>query len=360
MTDNVSAYRGFLLGLAVGDALGFTVDDMDWATIADTYGPCGLMGFDLANGNADVTSYTQTAAYVANGLLIGVTRSRAEGYSRFVTLALKEWAQTQFFYRDPDKTACWITKIPALRRHLCRDSRMLDAIRAGQFGTPEEPANRNSGAGALTGAALTGLFYKEDRMSPLQVGQLASQIVALTHGDRQTILAGAVAAYITAGLLMEPWVPMKEQFSHAIDVAAHQFSDSYPEETAALAELLNKAISLAEEELPSREAMEQLKCITAAECLAGALYACLSAPEDMDAALVTAVNHSGRSAVTGALTGAFLGTFLGVEAVPEFYLESLEPRQALNQLADDLAQGSPTAGLFDDAWDHKYTQGLPL
>ena len=32
----------------------------------------------------------------------------------------------------------------------------------------------------------------------------------------------------------------------------------------------------------------------------------------------------------------------------------------LEQLARDLALGSPTAGLFDDDWDHKYTQGLPV
>lgn len=361
MSENLSAYRGCLLGLAVGDALGFTVDDMDWETIETTYGPYGLMGYDLANGNAEVTSYTQTAAFVANGLLVGVTRSRVEGYDRFVSMALREWGQSQHFYRDPEKTLCWVSKVPALRHHLCRDSRMLDATRAKEPGTLDAPINRNDAPGCLSGAVLAGLFFEPKRMTPPQVGELAARIVAQTHGDPTTILAGVVTAYVTAGLLTEPWVPMKDHFSHAIDAMAAQYSQRYPAETVALAELLNRAISLAEDErIAFREEMDALECVTAAECLAGAMYACMAYPEDLDSALIVAVNHSGRSAATGTLTGAFLGTCLGVEAIPEFYLENLDSRKALTQLADDLALGSPTAGLFDDAWDHKYTQGLPL
>ena len=110
----------------------------------------------------------------------------------------------------------------------------------------------------------------------------------------------------------------------------------------------------------AQSCIEQMRCDTAAECLAGALYAALSSPEDFDGAMILSVNHSGRSAAVGALTGAILGAKLGAEALPDFYLESLEAADILEQLARDLALGSPTAGLFDDDWDHKYTQGLPV
>ena len=60
------------------------------------------------------------------------------------------------------------------------------------------------------------------------------------------------------------------------------------------------------------------------------------------------------------ITIAILGAKLGEEALPDFYLESLEPIKALRELAEDLAVGSPAKGLFDDSWDHKYTHGLPL
>ena len=108
------------------------------------------------------------------------------------------------------------------------------------------------------------------------------------------------------------------------------------------------------------EAMEQLRCETAPEVLAGALYACITCHGDFDAAMITAVNHSGRSAAVGAVTGAILGARLGEGALPEFYLECLEPTQYLQELADDLVHGCPMdfgSNLFDDDWDRKYLHG---
>ena len=42
---------------------------------------------------------------------------------------------------------------------------------------------------------------------------------------------------------------------------------------------------------------------------------------------------------------------------------NLEAAELLRELADDMLQGCPMerfGGLFDDDWDHKYVQGLPL
>ena len=126
-------------------------------------------------------------------------------------------------------------------------------------------------------------------------------------------------------------------------------------------ELLQLAVTLASsEETGQMEAMELLRCRTAPEVLAGALYACITCHGDFDAAMITAVNHSGRSAAVGAVTGAALGIKMGEGALPEFYLESLEPAKLLRELADDLAQGNPAdrvSTLFDDDWDRKYLHG---
>ena len=54
-----NAYRGCLLGLAVGDAMGYTVDSRSLAEIREDYGPNGLLGYDLVNGYAEISSYTQ-------------------------------------------------------------------------------------------------------------------------------------------------------------------------------------------------------------------------------------------------------------------------------------------------------------
>ena len=79
MDNRESAYRGCLLGLAVGDAMGYAVDGLSWDSIFRDYGPEGIRGYDLVNGYADVTSNTQIAAYGANGLMVGLTRGQMLG-----------------------------------------------------------------------------------------------------------------------------------------------------------------------------------------------------------------------------------------------------------------------------------------
>ena len=48
-----------------------------------------------------------------------------------------------------------------------------------------------------------------------------------------------------------------------------------------------------------------------------------------------------------------------VSYYPDFYLESLEPMDALRELADDIACGRQITRIFDDSWDHKYVHGQP-
>ena len=79
MAKKRSSYRGCLLGLAVGDAMGYTVNSHSLAEIQEDYGPNGLQGYDPVNGYAEVTSCTQLAAFTANGLLYGLTIGRSKG-----------------------------------------------------------------------------------------------------------------------------------------------------------------------------------------------------------------------------------------------------------------------------------------
>ena len=132
MAQRESACVGCLLGMAVGDAMGYTVDSKSWKEICEDYGPNGLLGYDLANGAAEVSSYTQIGAYAANGLLLGITRGKTDQYLRFLQQAMKEWCRRQDLPRDPEEYSCWVSHISALRRRHCRDSWMLDALRASE------------------------------------------------------------------------------------------------------------------------------------------------------------------------------------------------------------------------------------
>ena len=359
MADKLSGCQGCLLGLAVGDAMGCAVDRKTLEEIYADYGPNGLLGYDLANGCADVSSYTQIAAFVGNGLLLGVSRGKTDPIP-YIDLSLREWARNQQFHRDPEKSYCWVAKPKSLRLHNNRDARMLDALRAENLGTPDAPINRHTGSGALPGAIAVGLFYDPRRMTPEQLSSLAVRTVALTHGSPETFLAGAVLARCIADRLQSPEKPLQDVFRDGLAAVQAQYSQSYTLSMDLLTARLQQAMALAQDpEADPRIGMERLDCMSAPACLAGAMYACLTCHGDFDTALITAVNHSGLSAAVGALTGAIMGAGLGAEALPEFYLESLAPVQALSELAADLAQGSLTSGLFDDDWDHKYMQGLP-
>ncbi len=360
MGKNTSAYIGCFLGLAVGDAMGYTVDDKAWEEICDNYGPNGLLGYDLQDDFAQVTSYTQMAAFTANGLLLGVTRGRRSEYLKFITLALREWYKRQHFPRSPDKSWFWVAQKPELRRRHCRDAWMMDALRFETPGTMDKPVNNSDSPGAMLSAAAVALFYDPRRMEPEQVGELTAKVLAMTHGNPDAFLSGVVLAYALTGILQEPDRPLEEQFLTAAQVMAGQFGERFAQ-AQTIAELVKSAVRQAREDTGEhRQHMEDYQCRTAPECLAGAVYASLTFPEDFDSAMILAVNHSGRSAAVGAITGAVLGAKLGQEALPEFYLESLEPIESLRQLAQDLAVGSPATGLFDDDWDQKYTHGIPL
>ena len=359
MEHRASACHGCLLGLAAGDALGYTIDPKTWEYIRHTYGPNGLWGYDLANSGATISSYTQIAAYVANGLLIGITRGKQKQFAKYISMALKDWKRRQNLPGDPAQDSCWVSAVKEMRTRHCRDIRMLDALRADPLGTPEKPNNKADTPGSLIAAAIVGLAYDPKYLNPQDVAIIGAQAVALTHGDPKTFLSGAVLALLVAALLQEPTTCLQEHFLCAVDAMEQMFSNRWPE-AGELATLLRAAVSDIDPYAEHQQKLEQLHCYSAAECLAGAIYTCLVCEDDFDRAMILSVNHSGRSAAVGALTGAILGAQLGVEAIPAFYLESLDVIPVLKTLATDLAQGSPTAGLFDDDWDTKYTQGKPV
>ena len=359
MGGSASAYRGCLLGLAVGDAMGYTINDKTWAEICEDYGPNGLLGYDLVNGCAEITSYTQIAAYICNGLLVGITRGRTDFAQEYIRLGFREWTRSQLFHRDPEKSVCWVSQKSNMRRGHCRDIRMLDNLRQDIFGTLTQKTKPSVTPSTLTAAVAVGMFYDNRWLTPEGVGALGAETVAMTHGSPEAFLSGALLAYMIAGILQDKDASLGEQFHYALSAVVKQYYNTYPV-VAEIADDVRRAMAMAKEGVDGREGMEMLKCQTAPECIAGAVFACLTSPEDFDTAIITAVNHSGQSAAVGAITGALLGAKLGEETLPEFYLESLEQRETLARLAEDMAKGSIIRGLFDDDWDQKYNHGRPI
>ncbi len=360
MREKRKIFRGALLGLTVGDAMGNTVDRKNLTDICADYGPNGLLGYDLANGYAEVSSYTQLAAYAANGLIMALARAQAYGRSaspiHYVSIALREWARTQQ-YSPMAKNDCWLSTVPELKRRRCMDTRMLDALTRENLGTLQAPVYRNDQPSALTEVIPVALLSCLMNTDQDEIDRLGAEIVALTHGHTETILSAAILTHALSVLLEEPDIGVKALVESAMDAVSLQFGPEFGD-MGHIWELLQKAQTLAESNsIAPMEAMERLRCRTAAEVLSGVLYTCITCQDDFDTAMITAVNHSGRSAAVGAITGAVLGIRFGEDILPDFYLESLEPVALLQQLADDLARsGAPDQmnRLFDDDWDRRY------
>lgn len=366
MIVDIARYRGCLLGMAAGDALGSAVEWRSYENICIDYGPQGILGYDMNKGRAEVSSYTQIAAFSCNGLLVGITRNRAGNAAvplrKYIAAALREWAYTQTNRPLPPKVNCWICHVDELRRRKCLDSHTFEAVSRNALGTPLHPSNRISTPGALTAAVSVGLFFRPERMEISQIGALGAQTVALTHGDPGTFLSGALIAYVLAGIVQDGKAPLEEHFANAAAAVTAQFGQTFPQ-AKALRNMVEKVLALAESAADPRETMLSLGCDTAPKVLAGAMYASLMSGGDFNDGMILSVNHSGRSAAVGALTGAILGAKLGEAALPDFYLESLEAADVLRQLARDLIQAGSRTGasrLFDDDWDRKYIQGEPV
>ena len=365
MAKKRTSYRGCLLGLAVGDAMGYTVNSHSLAEIQEDYGPSGLQGYDPVNGYADVTSCTQLAAFTANGLLFGLARGRSKGtmspFINYIARSHWEWASSQQMMDRPARTACWLFREKSLCRRHCIDTRMKEVILRKQFGTPEERRNSMTNPSTITTAVGAAMFYDPANMDKGEIVRLGMEAVALTHGDPLAFLPGAAVTELVIAALMEPAKALEEQVEQAMASFTTRFDPEYHRYVSQISNLVKMAVTMSRDpSIEPMDAMEKLQCKTGAQALAGAVYALLSGGEDFDASLIIAVNHSGASAAVGALVGAVLGARLGVDTLPEFYLECLECREVLQELADDLYQGCPIESgdvFFDDEWDAKYCHG---
>lgn len=364
MIQRKSAYRGCLLGLAIGDAMGYPVDTKNISQIRADYGPNGILGYDLVNGYADVTSHTQLAAFSGNGLLLGMTRGQVYGrmgpYVRYAHVAQREWAIGQRRYDQPSRNHCWTFLVPEFRRRHCTDTRMVETLNREKIGTLEIPVNTYDNPASIASAVPAALFAATVRMDQEEADRLGAESVALTYGNPLAFLPGAVIVHLITGSIRKADMSLPELVEESIRSLDDQFGSQY-RQTAQVIALIRKAVALSKDfsVLPV-DAMEILKCDSGAEVLAGAIYAALIYERDFDSAMIVAVNHSGRSTAVGAIAGAILGARIGEENLPEFYLEGLEVLPVLQTLADDLHQGCPMgqkSGIYDCDWDRKYLHG---
>jgi ADP-ribosylglycohydrolase len=331
-------FLGCLLGGAVGDALGAPVEFMKHTDILQRFGPDGITAFAPAYGGlGTITDDTQMTLFTAEGLIRGWVRGCFKGissYSGMTARAYLRWLHTQgeqaAYNIDFDgEGSGWLIQQQELHNRRAPGNTCLSALQS--MTTPGDPARNDSkGCGGVMRTAPVGLFAwrLSNGYSPQDAFRLGMDIAAITHGHPTGILTGGVLAVLIMALTDGATL------SESIDAAkACLRQEDQHEETLRAIEL---AEDLSSDRIPHEKAIERIgQGWIAEEALAISIYCALVA-NNFRQGLILAVNHDGDSDSTGSITGKFLGAIYGVKAIPQEWLEPLELRNTITELAEDL------------------------
>lgn len=358
-------YRGCLIGGAVGDALGYVVEFLSEASIKKRYGEQGITDYLLIDGVAQISDDTQMTLFTANGLLLGTTRGSLRGimgkYSGYIAVCYGEWlrTQTEKYPLNVKRQYTWLANVPELFDQRAPGNTCLSALSSflqGRKGTIEEPINSSKGCGGIMRVAPIGIYFGGKGISIQDVDMIAAETAAITHGHELGYIPAAGLVHILHLVSHYNNTTLLEAVNDMIDAMQGLFSNA--NHISEFAHLMKKAVTLSQSEVNDIDAIHQLgEGWVAEETLAIAIYCSLKYSNDFKKAVVTSINHNGDSDSTGAVTGNILGAYLGLSAIPQQYLNNLELRDVIIELADDLYNDCRISeyNMCDDmVWVEKY------
>ncbi|WP_228644010.1 ADP-ribosylglycohydrolase family protein [Microtetraspora sp. AC03309] len=349
-----SRVRGCLLGGAIGDALGAPVEFDSIAAIRRVHGQDGLTDLvhDRRGAVGLITDDTQMTLFTVEGLIRAHLRARSRGFGgaevAVVRNAYLRWLDTQDHRVPPP--ADGLVRTGRLREQAWLYSRRapgnacLSGLRTelGPLASPGAPGPVNPGSkgcGTVMRSAPFGLAASDAR----RAFRLAAECAQITHGHPTGYLAAGACAAIVFFLVRG--APLEHAVQETLDLLGEQ--PAHEETTAAV----RAAVALAAGRSPSPEAVESLGgAWVAEEALAIAVYCALVGGDDVERALLLAVNHSGDSDSTGAVCGNILGARYGEAALPRRWSSRVEGGDAIIRLADDFTTAFTGGRLPSDAY----------
>ena len=297
MVDRRERFRGALLGLACGDALGAAVEGWPRPDIAAAFGTLRDFQAGPIWAHGETTDDTAQAVDLAESLLATADFDPDDLMRRFVA-----WLRT-------GGKGIGITTHAALSAYI-GGAGASDAARVAHDST----GGLSAGNGGLMRAAPVALRHAAD---PAAIADVARRQTAVTHFDP---LAGHAAAAFCLGLdaLLADDGP-RDAHARAVEYAR-----------AASPELSERLAHAAEHE-PNPDGYGGF----APRTLEAAFWALLHADHAEDA-VVRAVNLGGDNDTHGAVAGALAGAWQGASALPSRWLDGLQDRARLVELADRL------------------------
>lgn len=332
LKQDFSHFSGCLIGGAIGDALGWPVEFHKLPQIHERFGPEGITDFPEETGQ--VTDDTQMTLFTAEGILRYINAEQAEYPTDLVQelyVAYLRWLVTQgsLVSGSADTSVVrdgWLFSIPDLYHRRAPGMTCLSALASGKCGTINRPLNNSKGCGGVMRVAPCGLYARG-----VQAYELGCRAAAITHSHPLGYVTAGAFALMIAELI--DGAPLEAAIGRGIE----QLYRDPMLVSSECAQLLERAVRFAQE-LPGD--LNRLRSLgegwVAEECLAIAVYAALSFPDNFEKALIFAVNHDGDSDSTGAVTGNLLGAFLGIDAIPEPWVRRVEFKEILAQVAIDL------------------------
>ncbi|MBE6152720.1 MAG: ADP-ribosylglycohydrolase family protein [Firmicutes bacterium] len=339
--------RGSLIGGAVGDALGYPVEFANFLKDKEVtrFQDKGIISDD-----------TQMTLFTANALIWRETRVNLRGIamqpSDAIFLAYKDWYSTQSNY-DNENSISWIKILPELNVQRAPGNTCLSALSSNKKGTIDEPINNSKGCGGVMRVAPIGMYIK----NPEKAGIISAEASAITHGHA----LGVIPAYVFAVLinyLINNDISIEDALNKSMDLYNQKFNKYELSDKIEFINIIQKVIELSKKKISDVEAIKLIgEGWVAEEAFAIAIYSCLKYPNSFEDAIVCAINHGGDSDSTGAIAGNIMGAHLGYSKIPNYYVEDLELKDVILELADDMSIDVPVSEYKEDNdkyWLSKY------
>jgi ADP-ribosylglycohydrolase len=327
-------FRGCLLGGAIGDALGYPVEFLQHENILSRYGKDGIVDMESSKkGTAEISDDTQMTLFTAEGILRAETRINEKEICdppSVVYFAYLRWLNTQGYSKVKEFDWIydgWLLDVKELHNRRAPGNSCLSALNSGKLGTIGEPINNSKGCGGVMRVAPVGLFYSKE-----EAFQTAAEFAALTHGHPSGYLSAGALAFIIASIINGEDIEAAA-LNSLVELSKHKGHEE-------CAQFLQKSIDLSHSNLKPLDAIAKLgEGWVGEEALAISVYCALRYRDDYKMALIAAVNHNGDSDSTGAITGNILGAYLGINSIPQDWIERVELKDEITQVADDLLTG---------------------
>ena len=309
----LSKYRGCLLGLAVGDALGAPVEFLSLDSIKEKYGKDGITEYDGWESfqPGAITDDTQMSLATATGCIKAVFASE-DGENIDST----EYVYTEYLN--------WLSSQADPFQRRAAGSTCLGALRSKKMGTISNPINDSKGCGGVMRTAPIGMAFFRKRAF-----DEGAKVAAITHGHP--------SGYISAGFLSQVIAEIIKGKGLKIAIEDSLEKLNFYEGKEETMEKVKLAVNLASDFLPVEMAIKQIgEGWVGEEALGISLYCALKFLDNYRSGVIAAVNHSGDSDSTGSITGAILGAQLGGDAIPKQWIHTLEDSKEIDGIASQM------------------------